>query len=87
MGLVNAVVPSAELRAETERWCQDLLARSPTALALAKQSFNADTAHLAGVADLGFTALELFYETPEAMEGVTAFREKRAPDFRRFTRR
>lgn len=87
MGLVNAVVPSAELRAETERWCQDLLARSPTALALAKQSFNADTAHLAGVADLGFTALELFYETPEAMEGVTAFREKRAPDFRRFPRR
>lgn len=86
MGLVNAVVPAAELRAETERWCRELLAKSPTALALAKQSFNADTAHLAGVADLGFTAVQLYYGTPEAQEGVRAFREKRPPDFRRFVR-
>jgi dihydroxynaphthoic acid synthetase len=43
MGLVNAVVPAAELHAETERWCRELLEKSPTALKLAKQSFNADT--------------------------------------------
>src|SRR6201987_4275683 len=64
MGLVNAVVPAAELRAETERWCRELLERSPTALKLAKQSFNADTAHIAGITELGFAALELYYATP-----------------------
>src|SRR5881394_1051985 len=49
MGLVNAVVPRDQLRAETERWCQELLEKSPTALRLAKQSFNADTEHLTGL--------------------------------------
>jgi 2-ketocyclohexanecarboxyl-CoA hydrolase len=86
MGLVNAVVPAAELRAETERWCREILAKSPTALRIAKQSFNADTEHVTGIAELGFAALELYYKTPEAQEGVNAFREKRKPDFRRFQR-
>jgi 2-ketocyclohexanecarboxyl-CoA hydrolase len=86
MGLVNAVVPAAELRAETEAWCRELLAKSPTALKIAKQSFNADTEHIAGISEMGFAALELYYRTPEAAEGVAAFREKRAPDFRRFVR-
>jgi len=86
MGLVNAVVPAAELRAETERWCRELLAKSPTALKIAKQSFNADSEHIAGIAEMGFAALELYYRTPEAQEGVAAFRDKRPPDFRRFVR-
>jgi 2-ketocyclohexanecarboxyl-CoA hydrolase len=60
MGLVNAVVPAAELRAETERWCRELLEKSPTALKLAKQSFNADTEHIGGITELGFAALELY---------------------------
>jgi 2-ketocyclohexanecarboxyl-CoA hydrolase len=83
MGLVNAVVPLAELRAETERWCRELLEKSPTALRLAKQSFNADTEHLAGITELGFSALELYYGTEEAIEGRNAFIEKRPPRFRR----
>src|SRR5262245_36199114 len=83
MGLVNAVVPAADLRAETERWCQELLAKSPTALRLAKQSFNADTEHIAGITELGFSALELYYGTAEAEEGRKAFLEKRPPEFRR----
>jgi naphthoate synthase len=82
MGLVNAVVPAAELRAETERWCRELLEKSPTALKLAKQSFNADSEHIAGITELGFAALELYYGTPEAQEGRNAFMEKRAPRFR-----
>jgi 2-ketocyclohexanecarboxyl-CoA hydrolase len=82
MGLVNAVVPAAELRAETERWCRELLEKSPTALKLAKQSFNADTEHIAGVTELGFSALELYYATPEAQEGRNAFMERRPPRFR-----
>ena len=61
MGLVNAVVPAAELRAETEGWCREILEKSPTALKLAKQSFNADTEHIAGITELGFAALELYY--------------------------
>lgn len=82
MGLVNAVVPASDLRAETERWCRDLLERSPTALKLAKQSFNADTEHIAGLTELGFSALELYYGTAEAEEGRNAFLEKRPPRFR-----
>ena len=83
MGLVNAVVPAATLRAETETWCRELLAKSPTALKLAKQSFNADTEHIAGITELGFSALELYYGTEEAAEGRNAFVEKRPPRFRR----
>jgi 2-ketocyclohexanecarboxyl-CoA hydrolase len=82
MGLVNAVVPAAELRAETERWCHELLEKSPTALKLAKQSFNADSESLGGITDLGFTALELYYASAEAEEGRRAFLEKRPPRFR-----
>jgi 2-ketocyclohexanecarboxyl-CoA hydrolase len=83
MGLVNAVVPAAELRAETERWCRELLEKSPTALRLAKQSFNADTEHIGGITELGFSALELYYRTDEAQEGRDAFLEKRPPNFRK----
>jgi len=82
MGLVNAVVPASELRAETERWCREILDKSPTALKLAKQSFNAETEHIAGLTEIAFSALELYYDTDEAKEGATAFREKRKPDFR-----
>jgi 2-ketocyclohexanecarboxyl-CoA hydrolase len=80
-GLVNRVVPAAELRAEVRRWADEILALSPTALRLVKQSFNADTEHLAGVAQLAFTGLGLFAESDEAREGVAAFAEKRVPDF------
>ena len=83
MGLVNKVVPAAELRREVEQWCADLLAKSPTALKLAKASFNADTDHIHGIGGLGFAALELYYGTDEAQEGARAFNEKRAPDFRK----
>ncbi len=83
MGLVNAVVPTAELRAEVERWCGELLAMSPTALKLAKLSFNADTDHIHGIGGLGFGALALYYGTEEAKEGATAFLEKRPPEFRK----
>ncbi|GIW41106.1 MAG: 1,4-dihydroxy-2-naphthoyl-CoA synthase [Candidatus Binatia bacterium] len=86
MGLVNKVVPASELRAEVEKWCRELLERSPTALKLAKYSFNADTDHIHGITEMGFSALELFYRTPESQEGQKAFLEKRKPDFRRAAR-
>ena len=84
MGLVNKVVPLGELRAEVERWCRELLDKSPTALALAKQSFNIDSEARAGVAQFATTALNLYYQTGEAMEGRNAFVEKRPVDFKKF---
>jgi naphthoate synthase len=80
-GLVNAVVPPGELRAEVRRWADEVLALSPTALRVLKQSFNTETEHLAGVGQLAFSSLSLFVDTEEAQEGVRAFNEKRAPDF------
>ena len=86
MGLVNKVVPLRDLRAEVEQWCRELLDKSPTALALAKQSFNIDSEQRAGVAQLAHTALSLYYQTEEAMEGRNAFVEKRPVDFKKFRR-
>lgn len=83
MGLVNAVVPHDELDEEVDRWCAELLERSPTALALAKRSFNADTESIRGISSMGMHALSLYYDTEESKEGGRAFREKRKPDFRR----
>ncbi len=83
-GLVNQVVPAADLHAEVRRWADEILALSPTALRFVKQSFNTDTEHLAGVGQLAFSGLELFVDSEEAREGVTAFGEKRRPDYARF---
>ena len=87
MGLVNAVVPLAELEAETVRWCREMLAHSPTALRMLKAAFNADTDGLAGIQELAGNATALFYMTDEGREGRDAFLEKRAPDFGKFPRR
>jgi 2-ketocyclohexanecarboxyl-CoA hydrolase len=81
MGLVNQVVPDDELDAEVDRWCAEILDKSPTAIAIAKRSFNADTETIRGSGMLGFQALAIYFGTDEAKEGGNAFREKRAPDF------
>jgi 2-ketocyclohexanecarboxyl-CoA hydrolase len=83
MGLVNAVVPPERLDEEVERWCAEIRERSPTAIAIAKRSFNADTEQLRGLSSLGFEAVALYYGTEESKEGGRAFREKRSPRFRR----
>ena len=62
------------------------MGRSPTAIAIAKRSFNMYTAHQSGIAGMGMLALKLYYETEESREGVRAFQEKRTPDFRRFAK-
>jgi 2-ketocyclohexanecarboxyl-CoA hydrolase len=77
------VVPDDQLDAEVQRWCDEILQKSPTALAIAKSSFNADTAHVSGLSAMGMQAVKLFYGTKESQEGVRAFKEKRQPDFRR----
>lgn len=83
MGLVNKVVPHAELDAEVARWCAEIMEKSPTALAIAKRSFNADTDSIRGISGMGMQALSMYYATEESQEGVRAFLEKRKPDFRK----
>jgi 2-ketocyclohexanecarboxyl-CoA hydrolase len=85
-GLVNAVVPKEELRAEVRRWADEMLAKSPTALKVLKHSFNADSEAIAGIGTLAWDSLDLFVETEEAREGYIAFNEKRSPDFSKYRR-
>jgi naphthoate synthase len=83
-GLVNKVVPREKLRSEVRQWADEMLAMSPTALKVLKYSFNADTESIAGIGAMAANSLGLFLETPEAREGVSAFNEKRKPDFSPF---
>ena len=83
-GLVNQVVPLADLRAEVRRWADEMLEKSPTALRVLKHSFNADSESVAGIGTLAWDSLDLFVDTPEAREGVAAFNEKRQPDFSKY---
>ena len=85
MGLVNTVVPLAELEKETVAWCREMLALSPLALRLLKSSFNADRGRAdAGIQQLSHDATLLFYMTEEGQEGRNAFGERRPPDFSKF---
>jgi naphthoate synthase len=87
MGLVNAVVPLAELETETLKWCQEMLEKSPLALRLLKSGFNAALDGQAGIQELAGNATLLFYMTPEAQEGRNAFVERRKPNYKKFPRR
>jgi naphthoate synthase len=86
-GLVNAVVPLADLEVETVRWCREMLAESPLALRLLKAGANAGTDGLAGVQQLAGDATLLYYMSEEAQEGRDAYVDKRPPDFSRFPKR
>ena len=86
-GLVNAVVPLADLEIETVAWCRQMLELSPLSLRLLKASLNAADDGLAGVQQLAGDATLLFYMSEEAQEGRNAYREKRRPDFDQFPKR
>jgi naphthoate synthase len=86
MGLVNAVVPLAELETETIRWCREILANSPMAIRCLKAALNADCDGQAGLQELAGNATLLFYQTEEGREGKEAFLEKRKPNYRKFKR-
>jgi naphthoate synthase len=86
MGLVNTVVPLAELEEESIKWAREILTKSPTAIRFLKAAFNADTDGLAGLQQLAGDATLMFYTTDEAKEGRDAFIEKRKPDFSKYPR-
>jgi len=87
MGLVNRVVPLAELEAEGVAWAHEILAMSPTAIRFLKSAFLVATDGLAGMQEFAGNATGLYYTTDEAHEGSRAFLEKRRPDFSTFPRR
>jgi 2-ketocyclohexanecarboxyl-CoA hydrolase len=86
MGLVNAVVPPAQLQDETRKWCDEILAKSPAAIAFMKAGFNADSDQAWGLQNFYKRTLRLYYDTDESQEGRAAFLEKRPPDFGRYRR-
>jgi len=86
MGLVNTVVPHEQLDAEVEKWCAEIMQKSPTAITIAKRSFNLDSENIRAISSMGMQALSLYYDTEESREGVKAFNEKRAPDFRKYAK-
>jgi naphthoate synthase len=86
MGLINAVVPLAQLEEETLKWAGEILEKSPMALRCLKASFNAGVDGQAGIQELAGNATLLYYLTEEAQEGKQAFMEKRKPNFNQFPR-
>jgi len=86
MGLVNKVVPLADLETETLQWCREMLQHSPLALRCLKAALNADCDGQMGLLDLAGNATLLYYMSEEAKEGKTAFVEKRKPNFKKFKR-
>lgn len=86
MGLVNHVVPLAELEQETVKWAREILEHSPLALRCLKSALNADCDGQIGLLDFAGNATLLYYLSEEAREGKTAYLEKRKPDFGKFPR-
>jgi naphthoate synthase len=84
MGLVNKVVPLAELEATAVAWGRRILTHSPLAIRCLKAAFNAELDGQAGIQELAGHATQLFYMTEEAQEGRDAYNERRPPDFSRF---
>ena len=85
MGLVNQVVPDADLDALVDEWCDEILRKSPQGLRLAKISMNSasDALYSSVQHGLELVALNHVYG-PEPKEGIASFQEKRPADWRRF---
>ncbi len=86
MGMVNCVVPLERLEEETVKWCREILANSPMAIACIKAAMNADEDGQAGLQVLAGHATRLFYMSEEGQEGRNAYNEKRKPDFSKYPR-
>lgn len=84
MGLVNTVVPVAELEAEGVKWGREIMGHSPLAIRCLKSAFNADVDGQSGIQELAGNATLLYYMSEEAKEFHGAQREKRKPDARKF---
>jgi len=84
MGMVNKVVPLAELEDVTVQWCKTIMKRSPLALRMIKRGLNAELDGQHGLMEFAGDATLMYYLMDEAHEGKNAFLEKREPDFSKF---
>jgi naphthoate synthase len=84
MGMVNAVVPHAELEPTALDWAEKINGKSPTSQRMLKFAFNLIDDGLVGQQVFSTEATRLAYMTDEAAEGRDAFLEKRPPDWDRF---
>ena len=84
MGMVNAVVPHAELEAVALEWAREINAKSPTAQRMVKFALNLADDGLIGQQVFAGEATRLAYMTDEAAEGRDAFLQKRSPDWSPF---
>jgi naphthoate synthase len=84
MGMVNAVVPHAELEATALQWAKEINGKSPTAQRMLKFSFNLIDDGLVGQQVFAGEATRLAYMTDEAEEGRNSFLEKREPNWDAF---
>ena len=84
MGLVNKVVPLAQLEAEGVAWAQEILKKSPIAIRFLKAGLNAELDGQTGLQVLAGDATMLFYMTEEGSEGKNAFLEGRDPEFDKY---
>lgn len=85
-GLINAVVPKEKLDEEVRKWCDEILALSPTCLRTVKRSFYEHMKPIMGM-DMNDILREVapdYFSTGEQEEGANAFLEKRKPDFSRW---
>jgi naphthoate synthase len=81
MGMVNAVVPHADLENTAYEWAQEILAKSPTSIKMLKFAMNLTDDGMVGQQVFAGEATRLAYMTDEAKEGRDAFLEKRKPNF------
>jgi len=84
MGMVNKVVPLAELENECVAWAEHMMELSPLALRMIKMGLNAELDGQAGIQQLAGDCTALYYMLDEAQEGGHAFLEKRKPDWGKF---
>jgi Dihydroxynaphthoic acid synthase len=87
MGLVNKVVPVDKLEEEVDKWCDEILDKSPGAIAGLKASFNAATTYMRGLEKMSFQYLWKYYATEEAEHWKKSFWEKKKPEWQRFRRK
>lgn len=84
MGMVNKVVPLADLERETMEWARLIMKRSPFAVRMIKRGLNAELDGQRGLMEFAGDATLMYYLMDEAQEGKNAFLEKRDPDFDQF---
>ena len=87
MGLVNKVVPADKFEEEVEKWCDEILEKSPGAIAGIKACFNAATTYMRGIEAVSAQYLWKYYASEEAEHWKNSFWQKKKPDWQRFRRK